>query len=353
MKLLRKITYLMLVLTMVLTLAACGGNTTPTTEEPKPEEPAAAGAIAKLGLGKVVSLAKSSEIGEEGGSAQEDTTVVAAGFDADGKIVSVTIDVAQNKAKFEAGGALGFDAAASGKSKKELGADYDMLKASKIGKEWFEQAEALEAYWIGKTADEVMNMEVTERDAAHKAVPASADLTSSVTITIDGYQQALKDAWDNAVDVAAPATKVGLGLVSGYGRGTKAAEGENGASAQFETYMSAVAVDDEGKVAEVLIDTAQNTVAYGADGKLSPEFKPEGTTKKVLKDDYDMRKASGIGKEWFEQIEAFEDHLIGKTAEEISGLTLEEGKPVDLASSVTISVGGYQTVVGEAITNAK
>lgn len=350
MKHLRKITYLVLVLAMVLTLVACGGEKTPQQGN---ETPAAAGKIAKLGLGKVVSLAKSGEIGEEGGSAQEDTTVVAAGFDADGKIVSVSIDVAQNKAKLEKGGAFGFDVAASGKSKKELGADYGMVGRSEIKKEWFEQAEALEKYWVGKTVDEVMKMEVKERDEAHKAVPASPDLTSSVTITIDGYQNALKDAFDNAVEVKTPAEKVGLGLVSGFGHGTKAAEGENGSKVQFETYMSAVAVDADGKIAAVVIDTAQNTVAYTTDGKLAPEFKAEGTTKKVLKEEYGMKKASKIGKEWYEQIEALEAHLIGKTAEEVAGLKLEEGKAVDLASSVTISVGGYQAVVGEAVKNAK
>jgi hypothetical protein len=40
-------------------------------------------------------------------------------------------------------------------TKLELGFDYEMLPASEIGKEWFEQAEALEAFWLENGLDAV------------------------------------------------------------------------------------------------------------------------------------------------------------------------------------------------------
>ena len=54
-----------------------------------------------------------------------------------GEVVSYYIDVLQYK-----------NGAFLEKSKKELGFDYGMVKASPIGKEWFEQAEVIEAAFL-------------------------------------------------------------------------------------------------------------------------------------------------------------------------------------------------------------
>ena len=50
-------------------------------------------------------------------------------------------------------------------------------------------------------------------------------------------------------------------------------------------------------------------------------------TKHELKEDYGMAKVSEIGKEWFEQMEAFQDWMAGKTKEEITGLAVKERDP--------------------------
>ena len=67
------------------------------------------------------------------------------------------------------------------------GADYGMGAVSSIGKEWNEQAAAFAAYVTGKTLDEVAGIAV---DEATK--PAEADLASSVTISIGGFQALLE-----------------------------------------------------------------------------------------------------------------------------------------------------------------
>lgn len=81
----------------------------------------------------------------------------------------------------------------SGASKRELHDDYGMKPVSPIGKEWYEQADAMGAYVIGKTADEVTGIAV---DEAGK--PTDADLLTGVTITANGFRDAIVKAVENA-----------------------------------------------------------------------------------------------------------------------------------------------------------
>src|SRR5690606_26999866 len=71
---------------------------TPKVDVPKGE----AGSIAKVGLGQNISVGKSkSATAEATAVAQADVTIAAVGFDADGKVASVTVDVAQTKVAFD------------------------------------------------------------------------------------------------------------------------------------------------------------------------------------------------------------------------------------------------------------
>ena len=167
---------------------------TPVVEAPKGE----AGPIVKVGLGQNISIAKSkSATAEATAAAQADVTIAAVGFDADGKVASVTVDVAQNKVAFDKDLKVTTDRAAELKSKKDLGPDYGMVKASSIGKEWYEQMAAFENWMIGKTVEEITGLKVKERDANHKNVPDVPELTSTVTITVEGYQAVVKEAIAN------------------------------------------------------------------------------------------------------------------------------------------------------------
>ena len=61
-----------------------------------------------------------------------------------------------------------------------------------------------------------------------------------------------------------------------------------------------------------------------------------------------MKPASPIGKEWNEQVISFAQYVTGKTAEEVAGTALTETTApaeADLASSVTISVGGFMALI--------
>ena len=116
-----------------------------------------------------------------------------------GKITAVSFDIAQNKIGFDAAGALTSELTGEHPTKKELGDAYGMKGATSIGKEWYEQAEALEAWCIGKTVEEVVSMPTYDKgDGHHTQVPDDVDLKSGCTIDVGNFLQALQKAADNA-----------------------------------------------------------------------------------------------------------------------------------------------------------
>ena len=130
--------------------------------------------------------------------AQVDTNMTAVAIDKDGKVVKAIVDVAQVKVNYDENGKVTSDKTVAPQTKKELGPAYGMVKASTIGKDWFEQMDAFEDWMIGKTIDEITGLQVKERDASHKSVPDVAELTSSVTITVDPYQAVTNEAFATA-----------------------------------------------------------------------------------------------------------------------------------------------------------
>ena len=181
----KKVIALALSVVMVLSLVACGG------------EPAAPAKF-KVGMGHNISAKMTDATADKAGSAQVDTTMLVAAFDAEGKVTSVSIDVAQQKLGVNADGTTADAAKADIRTKIEKEGDYGMAGVSGIGKEYFEQVKALGEWMVGKTVAEVTAMETFERDPSHTAVPAVEDLKASVTITVGAYLEALAEAETNA-----------------------------------------------------------------------------------------------------------------------------------------------------------
>ena len=350
----------MVALSMVL--AGCGDKA--PQEQPAQESPAAmepgddpgsepatgAGGV-KTGLGAVISIAKSAGATADAAAlAQADIVMAAVTLNADGTIANVQIDATQTRINFDAQGQLTTDVSAAPQTKTELGDAYGMKKASGIGKEWYEQIAALEDWMVGKTIDEVMGMQMTD------GVPADADLTSSVTIHVGDYLNAVKKAADNAKDFGVSvtgATKTGLGTVVSIAKSTGATADAAGL-AQTDNVMVAVTLDETGKIAGIVIDTAQVRINVDSSGAITTDTSAALQTKNELGDAYGMKNASGIGKEWHEQATALAQWMIGKTVDEVSGMALTEGTPADadLASSVTMHVNDYIAALQKAAANA-
>ena len=153
---------------------------------------------------------------------------------------------------------------------------------------------------------------------------------------------------------ASASVKTGVGVVTSTMK-SKPATAEAAGTAQVDTIIAAVSVDKDGKIISADIDSAQTKVGFDAAGQLAAEGSADVPTKTDLGADYGMKKNSGIGKEWDEQIAEFEKWLVGKTSAQVSGLAVTDGKTTDadLTSKVTITVTDYQAAVVEAIANAK
>ena len=212
-----------LALTAALAISMVACSSAPASSETEPE------VTYNTGMGTVISVKPPNEDAAEetGASAQVNTSIVVATFDSNDKIVSVTIDVAQQTAKFDLEGQPAGEVDLRTKIEKQ--GDYGMLKASAIGKEYYEQIEALEAWMTGKTLSEVVGMPTFERDASHTNVPDVEDLKASVTITVQDYLAALQKAYDNAVECAGVPAKTGLGTVISASVAGEDAEEETGA----------------------------------------------------------------------------------------------------------------------------
>ena len=153
---------------------------------------------AKLGLGTEVSIAKSTDTGDNPARAQVDTTVSAVAFDDAGVVVGAIIDNAQTRVQYDEEGKVTSDKTAEIKSKLELADDYGMGAVSAIGKNWYEQSAALSEWMVGKTVDEITGMNVKEVDPTHLNVPDVPELTSSVTITVESYLATVAEAFERA-----------------------------------------------------------------------------------------------------------------------------------------------------------
>lgn len=101
----------------------------------------------------------------------------------------------------------------------------------------------------------------------------------------------------------------------------------------------------DGKITEVTFDTF---------------YASKNDFKKALKEDYGMKGASPIGKEWYEQMEAFEAYCVGKTPEEVAATPLKTvgdhdsvADVADLETSCTINVGDYIEALAGAVAAAK
>jgi hypothetical protein len=352
---------LLLSLSMVpFALVGCGGSKapaeapvaaeTPAAEAPAAEEPAPAAGGVKTGLAVISTTEKSKDAAEEDGLAQVDSTVVAVTVDADGKILKCAINAAQTKINFSKAGEVTTDLKATFKSKQELGTEYGMGKASGLGKEWNEQATALADYVVGKTVEEVKAIAVDETTA-----PTDAELTSSVTIKIGGYIAAIEKAVANAQELGAQADdKLGLAVSTNIEKSKNAAE-EDGVAQAYSVYV-ATTFGADGKITSNIIDASQTDVKISKEGKITSDIKGAYKTKVELGADYGMLKASGIGKEWFEQSAALSQYVIGKTVDEVKGIAVNETTaPTDaeLAASVTVKIGDYIAGIEKASASAK
>ncbi len=144
-------------------------------------------AFAATGVGSATSVKVTAATAEAAGSVAVDTYMCAVTLDNSGVITAVQFDCVQSKGAFDAAGAAVGEAAIQPQTKNELGEAYGMKAYSPIGKEFSEQMDALAAWCVGKTLEEVLNL-----------YSADADLKAGCTVYIGAEMMALQKAVANA-----------------------------------------------------------------------------------------------------------------------------------------------------------
>ena len=365
----KKLIALFLTVALLASLAGCAGttvvvgnctcppeaheNVVDATEAPvatdapaaDTEAPAASGL--KTGLAILPKISGSAAAtAEENGKADYDVTIVAVNVDEKGVIYNCVIDSLGTSVAIDAtGNAVDFDPEKAVLTKNELGFDYGMVKASPIGKEWFEQAAALAEFAVGKTVDDLKNGAIDESGYA-----ADADLATGATINLFSYVYGIEAAVANAQVLGAQAGDELKMAVSAKMAVTAAEEG--GSTAELTLDVAAVTLTGD-VISSCTIDSLQAKVAFAVDGSLTTDVSVAPLTKNQLGFDYGMvaYQASPIGKEWFEQAAYFCAYVTGKTAEEVAQIAVDEGTKttdVDLAAGCTIAIGGFQGLIAEA-----
>lgn len=366
----KKAISVLLLACMLLTLTACGQTAAPATEptaEPATEAPAeateapateapaeAAEAEYKLGMGVSVSLDSS-----DTDHAQVDATVATVVTDSEGKIVLCRIDCAQNKMDVTGGQV---DTEATYTTKRDLKFDYNMVKYSNATLEWFEQVENLEKWVVGKTAEDIKNIETKVNEEGYN-VAVDEELFASCSISLEAFQDAIVKACNDekgSTFTAAPDSfTLGVSAISNSKESVSAADSEDGnAVVKMYTEFGAAAVGSDGKILAALTDAIQPKITVSAEGEIvSKDFT---ATKRELGDDYNMVKYGNSIAEWDAQAKAFADYTVGMTADEVSAMETREndhGYQVSaddtLYTSCTIDITGMRTTIATAANNAR
>jgi hypothetical protein len=214
-------------------------------------------------------------------------------------------------------------------TKKELGADYNMIVNSDIDKEWFEQAAAIEAFWLENGID-----------AMTKDADGYIDNVTGASIR-DAYSAIAKQALANAVKGE---------FVSIYASGTDL----------YTATMTRCSCTVQG------IETLKLDVLQSTRSQATGTFTWNAKTKQELGNDYGMKDvgnslsfANGAWSadgnksslEWFEQVNLITNYIItngfdasmkpvADRSASLDGMT-----PIDALAGATIRTGGYFTTL--------
>lgn len=211
------------------------------------------------------------------------------------------------------------------KTKKELGTDYNMIVNSDIDKEWFEQAAAIEAFWLENGID-----------AMTKDADGYIDNVTDASIR-DAYSSIAKQALANAVKGE---------FVSIYASGTDL----------YSATMTRCSCTIQG------IETLKLDVLQSTRDAVTGTFAWNSKTKQELGNDYGMKDvgdsltfANGAWSndgnksslEWFEQVNLITNYIITNgfdtSMKPVSdrSVSLDGLTPIDALAGATIKTFGY------------
>lgn len=259
-------------------------------------------------------------------------------LDGEGKLESVLLDELEVSVSADSTGHVTLPT--DWRTKRQKGDDYPLAEVSSLKKGWAEQADAFASYLIGMTPEQVSMLKVDE-----DGKPTDADLLSGCTIAVDRYRDAVTRACANARALgAAKGDRAALGIEAVNGTSDITATDDKDVNAQVDVSIVALTTDADRRVTSAIADMAEPALTVASDGGVTaPDLVK---TKLELGEDYGMRGASALGKEWYEHSEGFCDALKGKTRTEIAGLS---GGDADLKALCTIDITDLQKAALDAL----
>ena len=295
----------------------------------------------KTGLA-IVANAKDSTDAKE---AKYDITIAAVTVDDNGVIQDCIIDSVGTSITFDDKGVITSDLAAQILTKNELGDNYGMKAYGGAKYEWYEQAAALANYAKGKTLEQLKNGAIGE-----SGKPSDADLASTATIYLGGYVSAIEAAVNNAQHLGAQAGDTLKLAVINSAASSVSATADKAGTAQLDCDVTAITVKGD-VITSCVLDSIQAKVSFDATGKITTDLTAAMQTKTQLGEAYGMKAYAGAKYEWNEQAANFAAYVTGKTAAQVAGIAVTEGKPsdADLAATVTIAIGGFQALIAKAM----
>ncbi len=334
----KKLIAFFLVILLLASVTGCAGTTVvignctcPTQAQTPPPAPAVGNL--KTGLAIITGIGKSKD-----GVADYDVSIAAVTVDDQGIIRDCVIDSIGTSVKFDAtGNPAEFDPNKAILTKTELGSSYGMV-ASGSKYEWYQQADALAQYAVGKTVAQLRSGAVGEAGK-----PTDADLAASASIYLGGYVDAIEKAVNNAKHLGANAGDT-LKLAV-----TSSMKAEAGLS-ELNTDVVALTMKD-GVITSCALDAVQAKVTFSETGTLTADTSKAVLTKNELGAAYGMVQYAGAKFEWNEQAANFAAYVTGKTPAQVAGIAVsEEQKPADadLLASVTIKINGFQALIAKA-----
>ncbi len=334
----KKLIAFFLVILLLASATGCAGTTVvignctcPTQGQTPPPAPAVGNL--KTGLAIITGIGKSKD-----GVADYDVSIAAVTVDDQGIIRDCVIDSIGTSVKFDAtGNPAEFDPNKAILTKTELGSSYGMV-ASGSKYEWYQQADALAQYAVGKTVAQLRSGAVGEAGK-----PTDADLAASASIYLGGYVDAIEKAVNNAKHLGANAGDT-LKLAV-----TSSMKAEAGLS-ELNTDVVALTMKD-GVITSCALDAVQAKVTFSETGTLTADTSKAVPTKNELGAAYGMVQYAGAKFEWNEQAANFAAYVTGKTPAQVAGIAVsEEQKPADadLLASVTIKINGFQALIAKA-----
>ena len=182
--------------------------------------------------------------------------------------------------------------------------------------------------------------------------------TENVAVNTEAATEAATEKADGTAASTSEArpVKTGLAIVPTYPLSGEifAKEGEDG-YVQVDLTMVAVTVDAEGKINSCVIDQVQGKNTFNTKGEITTTA-TSFASKNELGADYGMVAWGKAIAEWDAQAAAVAEYVVGKTVEEVKGISIVEGGKAgdaDLASKATMAIAGFFDPIVKAVENAK